>query len=51
MCVINRFDGEFAFLSNFWECEVEFDGIVFPSVEHAYQAAKTHEVREQLRFA
>ena len=37
---IGRFQGQHAFLSNFWPCPVmyEFDG--YPSVEHAYQAAK-----------
>jgi hypothetical protein len=39
--MISEFQGEFRFLSNFWPCKVEFEGIIFPSVEHAYQAAKT----------
>jgi ribA/ribD-fused uncharacterized protein len=39
--VISRFYGEYAFLSNFYECEVMYDGILFPTAEHAYQAAKT----------
>jgi predicted NAD-dependent protein-ADP-ribosyltransferase YbiA (DUF1768 family) len=39
--MIDRFDGEFAFLSNFAPCEVEFEGIIFPTVENAFQAAKT----------
>ena len=38
---INRFVGNYRFLSNFWLCTVEFDGVTYPSVEHAYQAAKT----------
>lgn len=38
---INGFFKEFRFLSNFWICEVEYMGEVFPSVEHAYQSAKT----------
>ena len=41
MKVIDRFSGEFGFLSNFYPCSVPMDGIVYPSVEHAYQAAKT----------
>lgn len=38
---IMRFDGEYRFLSNFWKCDVEFEGHTYPSSEHAYQAAKT----------
>lgn len=30
----------YAPLSNFWPCEVELDGEVYKSLEHAYQAAK-----------
>lgn len=37
---IVRFDGDFAFLSNFFPCEVVFQGIKFPTTEHAYQAGK-----------
>jgi N-glycosidase YbiA len=39
--MIDEFKGEFRFLSNFWPAIVEFEGIIFPTVEHAYQAAKT----------
>lgn len=39
--VIDSFEGADRFLSNFYPCSVEFDGLVYPSVEHAYQAAKT----------
>ncbi len=39
--VINRFDGQHEFLSNFYESLVLFEGLFFPTVEHAYQAAKT----------
>lgn len=38
---IREFQGEFRFLSNFWMTPIEFDGEVWPSAEHAYQAAKT----------
>ena len=39
---INKFRGKFYFLSNFGPCEqgVEFDGDLYPTSEHAYQAAK-----------
>jgi ribA/ribD-fused uncharacterized protein len=35
------FKGPNLFLSNFTPCSVELDGVTYPSVEHAYQAAKT----------
>lgn len=38
---ITSFRGEFAFLSNFYACLVEFEGVMYPSAEHAFQAAKT----------
>lgn len=50
---IDKFDGEFAFLSNFHPCIIFFDGQEYPSVEHAYQAAKTfyNPHREKIRLA
>jgi ribA/ribD-fused uncharacterized protein len=46
--VILKFRGEFFFLSNFYPCKVEYEGVVYPSVENAYQASKTapHRRRE-----
>lgn len=38
--VINSFKGDYAFLSNFYPCRIRVDGIVYPSVENAYVAAK-----------
>lgn len=38
---IQGFSGENRFLSNFWPASVVFDGITYPSTEHAYQAAKS----------
>lgn len=38
---IDRFEGEYEFLSNFYPSEIIHDGITYPTVEHAYQAAKT----------
>jgi ribA/ribD-fused uncharacterized protein len=37
---ITEFQGPYRFLSNFYLAEVEFEGHQYPSVEHAYQAAK-----------
>jgi ribA/ribD-fused uncharacterized protein len=38
---IESFTGDYRWLSNFWPVCVVLDGIVYPSVENAYQAAKT----------
>lgn len=38
---INEFQGEYRWLSNFWPANVVLDGQTYPSVENAYQAAKT----------
>jgi ribA/ribD-fused uncharacterized protein len=35
------FKGPYRFLSNFWPCEVVYEGVTYPSTEHAFQAAKT----------
>lgn len=39
---ILEFQGEHRWLSNFWPAQVVLDGVIFPSIEPAYQAAKTH---------
>lgn len=38
--VIDAFIGKYEFLSNFYECEVEYDGLTYGSSEAAYQAQK-----------
>lgn len=45
---IDSFSGEFRFLSNFYMCDVMFDGLLYPSSEHAYVAAKTTDIDERL---
>ncbi len=37
---ITEFQGEHRWLSNFWPARVELDGVFYPTVENAYQAAK-----------
>jgi len=37
---IDYFDGDYAFLSNFWWSEVWYLAMPYPTVEHAFQAAK-----------
>jgi N-glycosidase YbiA len=38
---IDEFDGNYAFLSNFYPAPAAFEGIIFPTSEHAFQAAKS----------
>jgi ribA/ribD-fused uncharacterized protein len=45
--VIGPFDGRYSFLSNFYRSPVTLDGLEYPSVEHAYQAAKTTDPEER----
>lgn len=44
---IDSFRGNHRFLSNFHPAEVELDGETYPTVEHAYQAAKTLDASER----
>lgn len=46
---IKGFFGEYRFLSNFEVAGVYFEGVLYPSTEHAYQAAKSldPEIRKQ----
>ena len=37
---IDHFDGQYRFLSNFYPCEITFNGRTATSLEHAYQASK-----------
>lgn len=37
---IDRFEGPWRFLSNFYRAEVIYNGISYPTAEHAFQAAK-----------
>ena len=41
---IDSFEGKYSFLSNFYSCSINYRGEVFPSVEHAFQAAKTNDI-------
>lgn len=48
---VGGFFGEYRFLSNFWPAQVHFEGEAYPTVEHAYQAAKSldSDIREEIR--
>ena len=48
--VIDRFFGDYIFLSNFYYADMMVAGVRYPSVEHAYQAKKTYSIRWQERI-
>lgn len=49
--MIDDFHGNNSWLSNFYECEVRFEGQSYPSVEAAYQAAKTLDAKLRAEVA
>ena len=54
--MINRFRGEYGFLSNFHLCEIKINSVqtgnvlTFPSSEHAFMASKTMNPNEWTQF-
>lgn len=48
---IESFSGDHRFLSNFYPSVIEYEGITCPSVEHAYQAAKTFDMNARKMIA
>ena len=49
--MIDKFDGKYSFLSNFYPSKIVYEGIEYPSVEHAFQAAKTLDITKRLEIA
>lgn len=49
--MIDNFDKKWAFLSNFYWSEIEFEGITYPTNEHFFQAMKTLDLNERRRIA
>lgn len=47
---ISEFRGEYEYLSNFYESPIVFDGLVYGSVEAAFQAQKCKTKKERERF-
>lgn len=45
---IDSFFGEHRFLSNFYPSPIEWGGATHPTVEHAFQAFKTHDTSEKV---
>lgn len=48
--MINKFDGEYAFLSNFYECNVTYNGLTYKNSEAAFHAQKTLDETERKQF-
>ena len=51
MDAILEFKGEFAFLSNFYDADLVWQNMLWPTSEHAYQGAKTLDVQSRLNIA
>ena len=49
METINGFRGQYGFLSNFYPAPITFEGHVYPTSEHLYQALKT-EISSEREF-
>jgi len=49
--VIDLFEGANRFLSNFHEHPITYNGVIYPSSEHAYQAAKFADVSDRQHVA
>ena len=47
---IDKFEGEYSFLSNFYPVEIKTANFTFPSTENAYQALKTLDKKIQKEF-
>ncbi len=41
--MIERFEGEYKWLSNFYPCDIEIGRKIYPTVEHAYMSAKCND--------
>lgn len=50
MTDVLRFAGDYRFLSNFYMRPVNYEGHTWPSVEHAYQAAKTDDSADKVEI-
>ena len=49
--MIVEFDGEYAFLSNFYDSPIFYEGITYPTNEHFFQAMKTLDPAERQKIA
>ena len=49
--MIVEFDGDYAFLSNFYPSPIYHDGITYPTNEHFFQGMKTLDINERKAIA
>jgi ribA/ribD-fused uncharacterized protein len=47
---IGSFIGTYSFLSNFYKHKFVFEGVEYPTAEHAYQAQKTTNIKQRQRI-
>ena len=45
---IDSFSGKYKFLSNYYYVPIKYDGLTYPSTEHAFQASKTLDINERI---
>ena len=48
--VISSFRGEYRFLSNFYQSPLEYEGLIYPNSEAAFQAAKAVDPAERVKY-
>lgn len=46
--IIEEFQGDYRFLSNFWEAPIKYSVYVFPTSEHLYQSLKTDDLDDAM---
>ena len=49
--MIKSFVGQYEFLSNFHPSPIHYEGQTYPTVEHAFQAAKTQDTQTRQKIA
>lgn len=49
--MVKEFKNENAFLSNFYPCKIIYEGIEYPTTEHAFQAAKTLDIEKRKKIS
>ena len=48
--IINDFSGDYRFLSNFYQCPFEYQGLTYPNAEAAFQAQKCATEEEKIKY-
>lgn len=49
--MIDKFNGKYLFLSNFYFINIDYEGMCYRTVEHAFQATKTFSVDERIKIS